>query len=397
MKRHDVSYKKKYVKKWIIGIMCFCILMLTLYFNITRIQLMIKGYGLSEQNIILSLDERQINDYLQLDNVIDFHKWDQYPNQQHYYDYDNYSKIHKDLSIQDVIHDIDDFYHLYHQKLKSQQYSIEICRELMKHFSIDDLTFLAEKNYQYTQVKSYLEIKGCIVQDIPKYFETNQDALQTVLSVSYPFIDSRYNVSRTYQIEDPDHYLVLIKKGFQINKDYIPSDLVKVNIPIAPDNQNDMLRKEAAAALEEMYQDAKQQGYSLVLNSGYRSYDEQKEIYDEYFRIYDEVTASGLVAIPGCSEHQLGLGADLTSQSVIDGERMVFGDTKEYQWVIKNAYQYGFILRYPQNRSDITGTANEPWHLRYVGKEASKEIEEHQWTLEEYILEYGFSYYLLIE
>ena len=65
---------------------------------------------------------------------------------------------------------------------------------------------------------------------------------------------------------------------------------------------------------------------------------------------------------------------------------MVFGDTDEYKWVAKNAYKYGFILRYPKNRSDITGTANEPWHLRYVGKDVAKKIVEKEWTFEEYCL-----------
>lgn len=397
MKRSYMSYKKNNMKKWIIGGLCLCVIILGLYFNFARIQLMIKGYHFSEQNIILSLDKEERDEYLQLDHVIHFDEWDQYANQQHYYDYAYYSQIHKDISHQEVIQYIDGFYNLYNQKLESQQYNIEICRELMQHLSIDDFSFLADRNYHYPQIQSYLEIKGCIVQDIPEYLQTNQDALYTVLSVSYPFIDSQYGINRTYQINHPNSYLLLIKKGFQISQDYIPEDLVKVNMPIAPDNENDMLRKEAAHALEQMYQDARQQGYFLVLNSAYRSYDEQKEIYDEYFRIYDEVTASGLVAVPGSSEHQLGLGVDLTSQSVIDGERMVFGDTKEYQWVVQNAYKYGFILRYPQNRSDITGTANEPWHLRYVGKEAAKEIEEHQWVLEEYILKHGFSYSLTIQ
>lgn len=397
MKKNYISYKSNNVKKWLIVIACFCVILFAFYVNITRIQLMVKGYSLSEQNIILALDKKQINDYLQYDQVIHFHEWDQYTNQQHYYDYTYYSQIHNDMTNQEVITYIDSFYKLYNQQLKSLQYDSETCREFMRYFSIDDFAFLAENNYQYSQVKPYLDIKGCIVQDIPKYIQTNQEALSAVLSVSYPFIDSRNEINRTYDIEDPSSYLILIKKGFQVNEDYIPSDLVKVNMPIAPDNENDMLRKEAASALENMYKDAKQQGYSLVLNSGYRSYAEQKAIYEEYFRIYDDVTASGLVAEPGSSEHQLGLGVDLTSQSVIDGERMVFGDTKEYQWVIKNAYQYGFILRYPQNRSDITGTANEPWHLRYVGKEVAKEIKEHQWTLEEYILQYGFSYHLSIQ
>ena len=98
-----------------------------------------------------------------------------------------------------------------------------------------------------------------------------------------------------------------------------------------------------------------------------------------------------MVALPGSSEHQLGLSVDLTSQSVIDGKWRFFGDTPEYKWVIENAHHYGFILRYPQNKSNITGTTNEPWHFRYVGLEVAKIIYENNWTLEDYVLHYGLS------
>lgn len=104
------------------------------------------------------------------------------------------------------------------------------------------------------------------------------------------------------------------------------------------------------------------------------------------------------MALPGTSEHQLGLGMDITSQSVMNGTKRVFGDTDEYLWCKENAYKYGLILRYPQNKTDITGITNEPWHFRYVGKKIAKEIYEKNWTLEEYISTYGFTYDLsLIE
>ena len=71
----------------------------------------------------------------------------------------------------------------------------------------------------------------------------------------------------------------------------------------------------------------------------------------------------------------------------MDGTYAVFGDTPEYQWVIKNAHKYGFILRYPENKTNITGTANEPWHFRYVGTEAATEIYRKNLCLEEYTIQ----------
>lgn len=165
---------------------------------------------------------------------------------------------------------------------------------------------------------------------------------------------------------------------------------MEVNIPTA--TTNNKMRSDAAKALETMYEDAKKEGLTLAVNSAYRSYEEQQKIYDEYFRIYDEVTAASLVAVPGTSEHQLGLSVDLTSQSVIDGQYGVFGSTPEYQWVIKNAHKYGFILRYPSDKIDITGIANEPWHYRYVGVKLATKLYEEGLTLEEYTLKNGFDY-----
>ncbi|MBM6800248.1 M15 family metallopeptidase, partial [Coprobacillus cateniformis] len=196
-------------------------------------------------------------------------------------------------------------------------------------------------------------------------------------------------VNRTYQIINPDSLATIIKKGFQIASDYIPNDLVTPNIIFSQDCTNRQLRKEASEALELMAQDASKENLHLAIKSAYRSYQEQKDIYDEYHQKYDQVTADSLVAIPGSSEHQLGLGVDLTSQSVIDGEWRFFGDTPEYKWVVDNAHRYGYILRYPSHNSKMTGTTNEPWHFRYVGKEIAKIIHDNNWTLEEYVLHYG--------
>ena len=92
------------------------------------------------------------------------------------------------------------------------------------------------------------------------------------------------------------------------------------------------------------------------------------------------------VALPNASEHQTGLGIDMTSQSVVDKQRLVFGDTTEYKWVVENCAKYGFIVRFTEGTDGITGISHEPWHLRYVGKKVAKEIKDQNWTLEEYCL-----------
>jgi len=388
------TQKKFPYKIFILGVVGCLTVGTFIVLNITRIQLMMKGYGFTAQNMILQLDEKDIEDYLSLSKIEHLEDWDHYSNHHHYLQYHIYQQEHTNLQKEDVISYIDLLYEKYRDDLKKLHYSDEQIMNLTKYAKIDDFSTILTHAYTYQDIEPYLDINGMIFDDLPKYIASSKDPLQAVLSISYSFIDSHYKNQDTYEIEDPTNFGVLIKKGFILPSDYEPSDLVQPHIPIAPDNTHNLLRKEAAQALEKMYDDALKEGYHLVLNSGYRSFQQQKDIYDEYFQKYDEVTARGLVAVPGSSEHQLGLGIDLTSQSVLDGERMVFGDTSEYQWVIKNAHRYGFILRYPKDRSDITGTANEPWHIRYVGKDMAALIYKNNWVLEDYILKNGFTYHL---
>ena len=342
-----------------------------IFFNFERINLFLKGYSFSEQSIILNLGDETVKRFLNSSALIDIKSWNEIDNDKHYLEYQKYQVYKKELN-----------------------YTYDQIISLMKYASIDDFQMLIDNNYSYSNIQPYLNINGITFKDINKYISLNKNPIEAVLMTTYPFINSKNQVTKEYQILQPEKIEVLIKKGFRLSKDYEPKELVTPNIPIAPDCNNKKLRKDAAEALEDMYQDALKKGYHLVLNSGYRSYESQLEIYEEYFRKYDKTTASKLVSKPGSSEHQLGLGVDLTSQSVIDKNRMVFGDSDEYRWVVKNAYKYGFILRYPKERCSFTGIANEPWHFRYVGKKIAKIIYDNDWILEDYILKYGFDYKL---
>ena len=392
-KRRGRKKQRHRVLKTGLGILvCLIVVVGIVAFNWTGIQLGIKGYDKDARSTLLKLSEEEIQEYLSLDEIIDLAKWDQVNNQHHYYDYELYSSDNS--SVEDVVSYVDEFYNTYHTKLKELGYDLESQRSLMNQLSLDDFSVLADNQLEWKQVEPYLTINGRIIEDLPKYIESGLEPVEAVMNISYSLIDSRNSSDRTYFLEEPSNTALLIKKGFSISKDYVPEDLVEVNIPTA--TKNNQMRSDAAKALETMYEDAKKEGLILAVNSAYRSYEEQQKIYDEYFRIYDEVTAASLVAVPGTSEHQLGLSVDLTSQSVIDGQYGVFGSTPEYQWVIKNAHKYGFILRYPSDKIDITGIANEPWHYRYVGVELATQLYEEGLTLEEYTLQNGFDYPVII-
>lgn len=150
------------------------------------------------------------------------------------------------------------------------------------------------------------------------------------------------------------------------------------------------------ADLTAMLDAGKQQGLKLLVCSAYRSYDRQVELFDS---AYGEGLKNGLseeqayaeaatgYSLPGCSEHQAGLAVDIVAKShqYLDDS---YAQTAEAQWLYAHCAEYGFILRYPEGKEDITGIKYEPWHFRYVGVEAATTIMENGLTLEEYLEEY---------
>ena len=392
------SYSSKQRVRWdriaIIALVALIVIGALVWFNLSRIQLLFKGYSFDQQNQILSLESKDVKEILSHEKMDHISQWIKSSQEVEFYDeYEKYYSLHDGTEVQTTVSTVNDMFTNYVPKLKALQYNDEQIWEVLKTATVDDLKHLIEKGYTYNDIRPYMQVKGFVFSDLDKYMEVykeHQNYNYAVLMTTYPFIISSNDVTKTYTIQNPDDTLALVKKGFQLPSSYVPKDLVKPSdIPVAPDCNNFQMRKEAADALTQMYNAAKKEGYHLVINSAYRSYDDQKKTYDEYFAKYDERTAASLVALPGCSEHQTGLGVDLTSESVVNGERLVFGDTAEYKWCIENSYKYGFILRFEEDKVGITGIGKEPWHFRYVGKDVAKNIYDHGWTLEEYCLNEG--------
>lgn len=180
---------------------------------------------------------------------------------------------------------------------------------------------------------------------------------------------------------------VVVNKKRNLPSDYAPKDLVKLtDVPTCLQNPEvNQLRKEAAQALTEMFDEAKKDNVILVARSGYRSYNTQVSLYDSYVRNHGEQEADKFSAKPGQSEHQTGLAIDVTADSVNLKLTESFADTTEGKWVAENAHKYGFILRYKKGSEDITGYMFEPWHIRYVGKDLASKVYESGQTLEEYM------------
>ena len=144
--------------------------------------------------------------------------------------------------------------------------------------------------------------------------------------------------------------------------------------------------------LQQMMQEAKKDGVTLVIRSPYRDYERQIYLFNRKVKGYMKKKMSYLesyrttaqaVTIPGASEHQAGLALDITSDSY-STLTQGFAETQAGQWLAEHSYEYGFILRYPEGKEDITGISFEPWHFRYVGKTAAKYMYDHDLTLEEF-------------
>lgn len=185
---------------------------------------------------------------------------------------------------------------------------------------------------------------------------------------------------------NPEDIAVLVNKTNKLPEDYNPKDLVEPNVPFIFKEKSEkrMLRKEAASALEDLFNAAKKDGLPLAGVSGYRSHAAQRTLYNNYVKRDGEAAANKYSAKPGHSEHETGLAIDVTGSSGKCPAQDCFGDTEEAKWLAEHASEYGFIIRYPKGKESITGYQYEPWHLRYVGKNAAKEIAKQGITLEEY-------------
>lgn len=200
--------------------------------------------------------------------------------------------------------------------------------------------------------------------------------LPFALGISYPFNDTgRHEASEKNGWE-----LILVNRDNYIPRSY-KVDLTELS-------NGEKVDAKIYPPLQEMFDAARAEGLELFVAAGYRTQDEQQRLLDEKIGAYQdegyprkeaEKLAGQWVALPGTSEHQLGIAVDINADTEKSSSDAV------YDWLAENGYRYGFIKRYPSDKTDITGIINEPWHYRYVGREAAGEIYRQGICLEEYI------------
>ena len=179
-------------------------------------------------------------------------------------------------------------------------------------------------------------------------------------------------------------FLLLVNKTYRLPTGYVPPNLQYANIRLRCERENTFLNATALDYLEQMFAAAKEEGIELILYDGWREESLQRSYYENKIIERGHQLATTLVAPPRGSEHELGLAADILStlHQMRDGH---FAVTSTGKWLIANCWKYGFILRYPSNKIEITRFLFEPWHYRFVGVEAAAKITQSGLCLEEYL------------
>ena len=200
-------------------------------------------------------------------------------------------------------------------------------------------------------------------------------------------LDTSEELEKLLSIKN-DSLMMIVNRNNTLSSDYVPEELVLSEIDFVSYIETRYLAKSTAEAAKAMFEAAKEEGIILLGASGYRSYEVQEILYNSRVENEGQEEADRYTAKPGQSEHQTGLALDILSEDYQDMDDN-FDSTEAYAWLKENCYKYGFILRYPEGKEDITGFLYEPWHYRYIGNnEVAKDIMDRNLTFEQYIEEH---------
>ncbi len=284
-------------------------------------------------------------------------------------------------------------------KIKEYNYHKTIEYKLLNlGYSKEEINILKEKtNTKF--MNSLLEIERdenyfSIINDI-YYIKDNLDDYiayyESHLNTKPDKVVTKVNIhatkdwyEETKETDTSKDTLIINNKYYKLSKDYVPEDLIDVSNWYSYGKQQ--LSKRAYEPFLEMFNKAKEEDITLIINSGYRSYDYQEELYNSYIKRNGQKETDNYAARAGHSEHQTGLAMDLTTYGYNADN---FHESKAYSWLQDHAHEYGFIMRYPKDKEDITGYKYESWHYRYVGVEVATFIHTYDITYDEY-----YAYYI---
>lgn len=240
--------------------------------------------------------------------------------------------------------------------------------EFSKH---DKVKYLEEfYSYDFAKIKNYDRYIA--------YMDLNGDDEETTIIKVNMDLD-RDDYSDPVVVNDYSK-TVIANKHYYLGDGYVPKDLVSFPKEYTLDGDDSCKgTREAVNAAKKMIDAAKKEGLNLLINSAYRSYSDQEDVYNTYLKLYGEAYVNSYVVRPGFSEHQTGYAFDFAS-----GNSNIFANSQEYKWMIKNSYKYGFVYRFLKSKESITGIKHESWHFRYVGEEIARVMDKGELSFEEY-------------
>lgn len=268
-------------------------------------------------------------------------------------------------------------------KLKKIGYNIEEIKTI-ETISKENISYILNNEYN-EWVDDFINEKYYIDKNLERYVnyqKDNSEEIKKIISLVNVNRDNEYYTNTT-KTDTSKNELMLVNKYNYLDESYEPENIITLSSRYA--YSNNKTSESNLECYKKMFAAAEKDGIDLIISSAYRTHKEQEETYNDYLKGHDEGYANKYAAKPGFSEHQTGLAYDILTTGV---RLTTFEDTKEFKWLQENAYKYGFILRYPKDKEDITGYEYESWHYRYVGEQAAKIIHDEDITFDEYYAYY---------
>lgn len=270
-------------------------------------------------------------------------------------------------------------------ELNNKGYTKTTIDYVIKNLNKEQITEFLSKKYN-KDYEEYIKNDIFVYSKFDRYLDYQKKNKK--LSIDEVIFRVELNLDKTYYedsefVKNPNDITVLTNKYLEIPEDYEPKDLVNMTDDYANNIYGQLkLRKEAYEKFVEMCDASRKDGVNFYAESAYRSYEYQDIVYKNYVYDNGQEEADKYAAKPGFSEHELGLAIDLANIWTITTKG------EEYAWLSKNAYKYGYIIRYKEEWEDITGYSAESWHIRYVGVETATKVYKKNMSYEEYYIKY---------
>ena len=275
----------------------------------------------------------------------------------------------------------------YEYKITEKGYKLEEAKKLIEILSDEKLNYILDNEYNemYYNIVSQKYYLNKNFEKYIQYKEYHEDtSYEDVIAIVNVHANAGW-YNESYETNINDGFLIIVNKFYHLDKSYERTDLQNINLAYA--YANNSAAEIVIEKFKQMRDDIEEEmNVHLMVNSSYRSYEDQEEIYNEFKKVSLKY-ADSYAARPGYSEHQTGLAIDITSLEHPTANE--FKESEEYKWLKENCHKYGFVLRYPEGKEHITGYNTESWHFRYVGEEAATQIYKENITFDEY-----YAYYI---